>query len=175
MMKKTVSRSFLLTFLLLLMIINYSCAKGTYLKTESAPGIEGDKVLTVIFYGHEYLNNPVKAAILDIEGDEYTFEVKASGYEYSVERGVPVKEALKESQIFVSRHSYYLSSRFQKIVGGNGEIIGYELRPLYHSSAFGMSDILYLRYRIDDKKVIVSIDMKPAYRKKNFEKDDYSN
>ncbi len=157
----------------ILCTVTYSCATGQYLKTTQTSDREVSGVFSVIHYGYNYSNDPMSIAVLDLEGDQYTFEVNANEYEYVINRGVPAEKALQDSLFFVSQHSHYFSSQLNRILDHNGQIIGYELRPLYHVQLFGINDILDVDYRIIEKRIIVSADVRRSVKRRFLYRDNY--
>jgi hypothetical protein len=118
-------------------------------------------VFTLILYGGRYLDDIETIAILDKEGDQYTFEPYAPEFDYRIKRGVPAKEAFVEAKIFVSSHSSFRRAQLGKILDNNGNIIGFEVRPLYFPLTYGVSDVLDVDYWLKDSKVIVKIKLIP--------------
>ena len=162
-------RAGLLVFSLL--AINYSCATGKYLKTSRVSDSNVTGVYTVIYFGNTYLNDPETVAVFDLEGDGLTFVPFANEFKYVIKKGLTAEEALKEARVFVSRHSQNLGSYIRQIEDGQGQTIGYELRPLYHVRAFGTSDILVVDYKMKEDKVVVSVDIKHHIRKRFLDRD----
>jgi hypothetical protein len=73
---------------------------------------------------------------------------------------MPLLPALRESRLFISSHTDFIRSELKRIIDEKGEIIGYEIKPLYNILRFGMHDILDVHYRIKDKTVSVTVDVK---------------
>jgi hypothetical protein len=48
-----------------------------------------------------------------------------------------------------------MSYQIRKILGPTGETIGYEVKPLYYSLAFGYSDILTASYRVKEGRTVL--------------------
>ncbi len=159
--------------LLSLLVLNYSCAAGQYLKTSriSDSVVSGD--FTVIYFGNTYSNDPKTVAVFDREGDGITFVPYANEFEYVIKKGMKAEDAVKEARVFVSSHSDQFSTYIKKIEDRQGRTLGYEVRPTYHVRAFGTADILAVDYRMKEDKVIVSVDIKRHIRKKLYKRDDY--
>ena len=156
---------------LILLAITFSCATGNHLRTAKVSESDISGVFTVMFFGSTYMNDPKTVAVFDLEGDQYTFEPYARDDEFVIERGMPAREAVKKAQLFVGQHSFYFDSYIRNISDENGRVIGYELRPLYHSRAYGRSDILSVHYRIKADKVNVFVDIKRHIKKMIFDRD----
>lgn len=151
--------------IILVMVISSSFAFEKPLKTEGAKIDEVTGIFTLILYGSRHSNDIETIAILDKEGDGYTFEPYAPEFNYKVKRGVPAREALVEAEMFVSWHNSFRRSVLSKIIDDRGDTIGFELRPLYLPTSFGVSDVLDVYYRIKNSKVIVTIKLIPSVEK----------
>jgi len=146
--------------LILIFVFTYSCASVNYMKTDRAEPSEITGTYTLILYGGRYSEDVENVAIFDKEGDKYSFEIFAPGYDYTVKKEVQGKEALGEAVKHVGSHRAFFQSRLSKIFDAEGNVIGYEMRPIYHLTEFGISDILYIDYTIKDNKVITKIRLK---------------
>ena len=146
--------------LIMLTALVLSCAPGRYLRTVPAntSGIEGN--YNLILYGGRYSEDVENLAILDKDNDPYTFEIYARKDNYTVQKNIPAKEALNKAQQFVGRHRAFMRSRLSSILDPAGDIIGYELRPLYQMFEFGDPDVLSVYYEITDSIVMVHIWLK---------------
>jgi hypothetical protein len=51
---------------------------------------------------------------------------------------------------FVSWHSSFVRTQTSKILAPSGEIIGYEIRPLYMLTTFGKEDVMYVDYLLKE-------------------------
>jgi hypothetical protein len=150
---------------------NSSFSMGKYPSVEVQKDRELQGVFTVIFFGGTYQNDPKTAVIFDIEGDEYTFKPYASKYNYQMNEGIPAELALKESEWFIGRHTDYFTSSFKRVLDNKGSIIGYELKPLFHTRRFGYHDILNVSYWYKGDEVLVSVDVKRKVRKRSFRRN----
>jgi len=137
-----------------------SCASATYLKTEEAKSIDVTATYTLFLYGQRYSNDVENLAVLDKEGDAYTFAIYAPGYDYRVERQVPGKDALADAERFIRAGYAARSVRPSEILDASGHLLGYELRPLYSPADYGYPDILDVSYLVEDGKVTVRIGLK---------------
>jgi hypothetical protein len=100
-------------------------------------------------------------AIIDVEGDDYTFEILASRYNYSVKKNVTADQAMDEAAQFIATWS----KEMRIILDDSGTIIGYEIRPLFQISRFGRADIFNTTYRPAGNTIIVTVDLKRNVRK----------
>jgi hypothetical protein len=134
--------------------------------TEAARADEVIGAYTLILYGSRHISDVETVAILDKEGDQYTFEPYAPAFDYRVMKGVPAKEALDQAYRFISWHPSFYQARLSRIVDGRGTVIGYEMRPLYEPFTFGFSDVLDINYRISDSTVSVWIRLLPSVERR---------
>jgi hypothetical protein len=139
------------------------------LKTEEAKPGEVKGIFTLILFGHRYSDDVETIAILDLEGDKYTFQVYKPEYDYKIKKKVPAKKALAEAEKFVSFHYLFHRSQLSKILDTNGKTIGYELRPLYLPYYYGVSDILDVNYWPEENNIIkVTIRLLPSIERSRF-------
>jgi hypothetical protein len=132
------------------------------LRTESAEVSAMNGSLTLILYGARFADDIETIVIFDIEGDQYYFEPFAPDFDYKIKRGVQAKEALAEAQKFVSFHNSFWRSQLSRILDPNGNIIGYELRPLYNNFVYGRSDVMDVYYWLKEGgKIKVTIRLVP--------------
>ena len=149
-------------FLSTFIITSYSFATTILLKTEGAKEQDVRGVFTLILYGGRDANDVEALAILDIEGDHYSFEPYAPEFDYKIKRGLPGKEALGEANKFISYHPAFHNSQLSEIIDGKGNTLGYEVRPLYIPFRFGTSDVLEVYYSLKGSKVKVTIRIIPS-------------
>jgi hypothetical protein len=142
---------------ILILLAVTACVNINYLRTERADPAEITGTYTLLLYGGRYFDDLENVAILDKEGDRYSFEIYAPEYDYTVRKQVPAGEALAEAEKHVGSHSSFFRSKLRALLDPEGNIIGYELRPLYHVQAFGDPDILYINYSVKDNTVITKI------------------
>lgn len=147
--------------LISILIITKNLGRGKLLKTVPAEIANVTDKFTLILYGAEHSNDVETVAILDKEGDRYTFEPFAPKFKYAVKRGLPAKEALEEAGKFISWHNSFHQSQLRGIIDENGNVLGYELRPLYLPFTFGIDDIMDIDYRMRADKIAVIIRLKP--------------
>lgn len=143
-----------------------SCVPSVYLNTVPADPRELEGVYTLILYGGRHSADIENVAILDNEGDQYTFMVYAPEFDYKVKKHVPAKEALAEAEAFVRFHHSFWKAQLKRIVDTSGASIGYEVRPLYSPMDFGYPDVLEVDYLIKGNEVTVRIDLKRELRRR---------
>ncbi|NJD57047.1 MAG: hypothetical protein FIA94_11675 [Nitrospirae bacterium] len=142
-----------------------SCATGPRLNAQAAQGAEIAGTYNVIFYGCNYFNDPETVVFLDKVGDPYTFEPFAPDFVYRIKKGLPASEALAEADNFPNCTSSFRYAQVRRIAAPSGDILGYELRPLYHSFVFGRDDVLNVDYLLKDDKVVIYVTLDPSVEK----------
>ncbi len=145
------------TILILLLTVSLSFAMGQYMKTERVAAADISGSVTLFLYGSGHMK---RTSILDIEDDDYTFEISDSAHNYTIAKGIAAGKALKNAEAYLSGSRY----RMIKIMSDDGQVIGYELRPLYSRFRYGSSDILDVDYRIKGKTVAVTVEIKRNLR-----------
>jgi hypothetical protein len=153
---------FFIAAIILVIIVGFIVLSGeNHLKTEAVNPAEVQGRFTLLLYGSSSPNDLANIAILDAEGDSYSFEIYAPDTSYTVQAGLNAAQALKEAEQFVRRNIQFERSRLHRILSPAGAGIGYELRPLYSVTTFGRDDVLDVRYSIKDRKILVSIELDP--------------
>ena len=146
-----------------------SCVPAVHLTTVPVSTHEIEGTYTLILYGGRHSSDIENVAILDKEGDQYTFMVYAPEFDYRVKKHVPAKEALAEAEAFVRFHHSFWTAQLREIVDTSGIPIGYEVRPLYSPLDFGYPDVLDVDYIVKDNTVTVRISLKRELRRQPFD------
>jgi hypothetical protein len=130
------------------------------IRTESATetGISG--TYSVILYGDRHGNDLESVAILAKEGGPYTFVPFAPEFDYRIVKHVDAKNALSMGKDFVSFHPDFARSELAGIVDEHGNLIGYEIRPLYHPFVYGLSDVLDVSYWKGNDTILVKVKLR---------------
>ena len=152
-----VKRNAIGVMLTLLLLLSMSCTTVKYLKTEMVKEADIRDPVTLFLY-HEFEYGGV--AIIDVEGDDYTFEILASRYNYSVKTNLTADQAMDETAQFIATWR----KEMRIILDDSGTIIGYEIRPLFQMSRFGRSDIFDTTYRPAGNTIIVTVDLESTVR-----------
>ncbi len=147
----------LVVFLAAISLAASSCALGNRLNMKSAAESDVTGSFTLILYGCNFYDDLETVAILDKEGDPYTFEPFAPDFKYRVKKSVPAKEALATAREFAACHNAFRRAQLSMLVDSKGETLGFEVRPLYMPFVFGTRDVLQTDYRIKGDKVVVRI------------------
>jgi hypothetical protein len=157
---------FFIAVIILLVIVGFIALSGdSHLKTEAANPAEVQGTFTLLLYGSSSPNDLANIAILDKEGDPYSFEIHAPDFSYTVQTGLNATHALQEAERFVRRNIQSERSRLHRILSPSGAGIGFELRPLYSVGTFGRDDILDVRYSLKDRKIVVRMELDPSIEK----------
>jgi len=153
---------FIAAVVVLIIIVLIALSWDGHLKTEAANPAEVQGAFTLLLYGSGSPNDLANIAILDREGDPYSFEIYAPDFSYTVRAGLNAAQALQEAERFVRRNIQSERSRLHRVLSPAGTGIGFEVRPLYSAETFGRDDILDVRYSIKDRKIVVRIALDPA-------------
>ncbi len=161
-MKYLNNKKYLIIIHIILVIIlcftSLGISADSPLKTKSANTSEISGLFTLILYGGRFVDDMERIAIFDKEGDKFYFEPYAPDFDYKVKKSVLDKEAFDQAQRFVSLHNAFHKSILRKILDNDGNIIGFELRPLYQPFSYSISDVLDVYYWLKkDGRVKVTI------------------
>ncbi len=173
-MKKIIHNFTIIIIALFLLISLASCVKSSGLITEEIRSDRISGTFTLILYGARFSGDIENVAILDIEGDKYTFEVFAPDFDYKLRTRVPAEEAIKIAEGFIASYGSFKYPQISQIKDLNGNVIGYEFRPLYHPSEFGTFDVLDIDYWLEGNKVKVRIGLIPEIRQRLFNDESFS-
>ncbi len=154
---------FFLAAVVVLIIIGLIFLSGdNRLKTDAAKPADVQGKFTLLLYGCGSRDDLANIAILDKEGDQYSFEICAPGDTLTSKAGLSGAEALQEAERFIRYNIRSERSRLRRVLSPDGQGIGFELRPLYPVMTFGKDDVLDVRYTIKDRKIVVHIELDPA-------------
>jgi hypothetical protein len=131
------------------------------LKTAVTYEADPAAVYTLYLYGGRYSDDPETVAILMKEPVRYTVDIYAPDFNFKTVREVPGGEAIERTFGFISRHSAYAGNIMSEISDQQGIVIGYEIRPLYQTTTYGIPDVLDINYRQNSNKITVYIKLKP--------------
>ena len=140
-----------------------SCAGGKQLRTKLAQGSEITGKYTLILFGTRNAYELKTVAFLDKEGDGYELVPYAPEYEYKAMKNLPGTEALNKALDYVKWPRDYRSSQVREILDNQGSVVGYEVRPLYDPLAYGISNVLVIRYFVQEGGMVkVMIQLHPT-------------
>jgi len=112
---------------------------------------------TLILYFGDQPDGTGRAAFLDREDDQYTFEPYAPESVYKMISGLTGEEALKKAEEFVSDHASATGAYKSVIVSDNGIRVGFEVKPLYEPIRYGTPDILDINYSAEGFKIRIDV------------------
>ena len=159
----------LVSFMILVSISLQSCAFTKSLRTREISSLKENVSYTVVLYGGRYRADIENLAILQPEGGKYIFQIYSPDFDYNVQKGLSAREALAVTHEFLSRQPDYHRSTISGILDNEGNIIGYEVRPLYYPFTLGTMDYLDVGYFIKEDKVLVKIHLKPDIERRFFD------
>ena len=151
-----------LILLLLASMSATSCMSGIRLNTESATQTEVSGTYRAIFVGCNYFNDLNTVVVLQKEGSRYIFEPFVPDFNYRIRKGVPAEEGLAASEKFLNCSTSFRNSQLSRIVTPGGEVLGYEIKPIYSLYAYGTDDPLNTDYWLKDDKVVIKIWLDPS-------------
>jgi len=147
-----------------LLVLSGSCATtGTILSTSGLQDIDAAveaASFALILHSSQEQSYMDTVAILDIEGDMYKFEPDSAPYSFAVQEGLTGEQALQNARRFIRYYARHNSMDQREIMGPAGEVIGYELRPLYHAFVYGVSDVMDITYDHQaEGRVVVTVEL----------------
>jgi hypothetical protein len=148
-----------------------ACAPGKALKTDGLSSGDIQGTYTLILYGGNYGDDLETIAFLDKEGDRYTLEPYAPEFVFRAKKGLTAERARREAGEFIRSHADFHREQWRSIRDEKGEIIGYEIRPLYLPITFGTDDVLDVDYWLKEDRVLVFIKLKPSLEKRKNDID----
>lgn len=133
-----------------ILFLSAGCAGGKSLRTQDDRGSDDITGLyTLILYrGSESLGGLKTVAFLAAEKDGYSLVPYAPTYEYTVTPHLSGQKALGDALAFIKTSRFYKNHQLRRILSPSGATIGYEVRPLYDSLAFGVSNIMTISYSL---------------------------
>jgi hypothetical protein len=172
---KALQKIFPLTIILYLLSLSCHPFTGNALSiakplnTVSADPTEVKGTFTVILFGGAYHDDLETVAFLDIAGDQYTLEPFAPDFDFVIKKGLSAEEALTVAGKFVSFHPSFWKTQLTEIISPGGDIVGFELRPLYLPFVYGKSDVLDIYYwPKKEGKIKVTVTIIPSLKSLKF-------
>jgi hypothetical protein len=162
-MTKETKSIYLLTLIFALFFV--SCTSGIRLNTKGAQESEIAGTYDVILYGCNFNNDLETIAFLQKEGAQYIFEPFAPDFKYRTKKGIPAEEALQEAKEFANCGTSFMRSQLSSIIAPDGDILGYEVRPLYEPLTYGVEDVLAVDYNLKGDKVSIMVRLIPSVEK----------
>ncbi|RME66661.1 MAG: hypothetical protein D6778_04395 [Nitrospirae bacterium] len=110
----------------------------------------------LILYGGNYMDDPETIGFVDIKDDTVEFRPYAPDYKFKIIKDIPGKRALEYMKGHLYAQSDVLSIEIRKIFSPEGELLGFELRPLYEPFKYGM-DTPEVHYQLKGKRLIIYV------------------
>ncbi len=135
-----------------------ACAAGNLLNTRYVKDLGAESgTFRLILYGGKNTHDYETVAILDRENDPYTIVPFGEDYSYRLVEHVSMAEAVRQGQQFIGNTNFYRTMESKSIIGPDGSVIGYELRPLYMSLFVGgTGDVLSTSYLLKEGNTVVA-------------------
>ncbi len=135
-----------------------ACVFGPRLKVEPGGQVQNKTIrYDLILYGDRYYEDLHTVAILGIEGSHYKIVPYAPKFEYTVVRNVGGARAMETAvRFFEDTNPNFTGTMLSRILGPDGDVIGYEIKPLYQPFVYGMSDILDTSYWLKGKGTVLA-------------------
>src|ERR1700690_3817323 len=83
-----------------------------------------------MLYGANHYSDIATVALLIPEGGQYTIDIFSPDFNYRTIKGLSVTDAVKEAEMFVDWHPEFARTQTSRIIDGNGQVVGYEVRAL---------------------------------------------
>ena len=147
--------------LLALLTCLFSCVAAERLNTVESRPVSVRGSVDLILFGCRHPDDIMNAAFLDDSGDAYSFDIFAPAFDYSIRRAVPKEKALQEAEQFLECTFHDQQPQVNAVLGPEGQVLGYEVRPLYSPVRFGIRDVLNIEYRLSGNKVTVYVRLDP--------------
>ena len=134
------------------------CVGGTYLKTQNIqdPGTLTGFYRLILFHDDSFYGLKT-IAFLEAEGSGYSLEPYVDSYDLEVLSHLSGKVALQQALDFIKSqkgHHFYMNYQMSEILSKEGRTIGYEVRPLYDSTTFGVDDVMTVTYSLKENGVV---------------------
>ncbi|MDZ7641780.1 MAG: hypothetical protein U5J62_07150 [Desulfurivibrio sp.] len=147
----------LLLLLPALLLLPGACATGGQRPATSRPAAELDAetTYTLILHGCSYGNDPETIAFFDPEDHPHRLRPYSPEFQYRIIPGLTAAQAMARAGEFIICSAHYNHARLRAIIGPDGTISGYELRPLYNMDFSGQPDLLTVSYRLKEQEMMI--------------------
>ena len=145
-----------------------ACSLGASLRSRPAREIAPSETYSVIFYGNRYVGDLETVVFLKPVSSQFNVKPKSSVY-YSIVNGISAPVAMKKAEAFFKSNPNYTGISKNRIsVASTGQLIGYEIRPLYQPFVYGMPDVLTTCYTLKGKTVSMYVEINPFLKNRRF-------
>jgi hypothetical protein len=100
----------------------------------------------LILYGGQYRDDPVRAAFLDLEGDDYIFRPVAIASLYLTFEHMRADEAVERARGFLGDQCAFRGASTRELSLSEGNVVGYEVLPQYEPGACPESNAVLTSY-----------------------------
>lgn len=140
--------------LFLLLSAGIAAAAPGLTRNEVATPGEIPGVFTLLLVGASYNNDAERVAILDLEGDAYTFQPVMPDYRFTKVPGLTAAAALAQAEKYLALHCAYNGYRLKSLALPEGKTVGYELIPDLPAALCEYGNVVTVGYRVGDDGVI---------------------
>lgn len=144
-----------------------ACSPGLQLNTtvlEQLPR-ETEPLYTLIYFVGIDHSDVRRAVILDLEEDDYLFRPEVIDFQYEILQNVSLPESIYETEVFF-RQEGVAGYNKASVHSPDGQLIGYELRPLYSEEFMGIPDLLNMSYFLQkDNSIRIKIQIKKSLKR----------
>jgi len=164
------------TFFLSFFFLATACIpEGSLLTTRSTSEYDAKGDYILILYGGQNIHDFKTVAILDRENDNYRIVPFGANFNYRTFKGLTGQEAYEKAFTFLSNQNDFRNVEKRSIIGPDGDtIIGYEIRPFYHSFTVGrLGDVMKTSFVLrPDNTVQVYVSLKHRFEDSQFMRPD---
>lgn len=131
-----------------------SCVSSQVLPTQSTSiNLDEQGTFDLILYGMDTSNDVKSVAVLDRVGDGYKIEASNRMHVKNIVKDQTIAQASKAASDFLRNSIILRSINTSTIYGPNGEMVGYEFRPVFNE--FQVSNSFYsIWYYLDGPETI---------------------
>ena len=132
-----------------------SCISGKRLSTSNPLDslTINNEVYDVILYGQRTPYDVETVAILDRAEDTIQITSTARLYDHQIKKNLNAEDAYQKAVSFLEACLFLQNIEKRKIIGSNGEIIGYEFRPYFSPLYVNNNSLSISYYQLSDKTV----------------------
>lgn len=122
----------------------------------------------LILYSNAFVNDPETFIIFDRADDKIKITPYAPEFKYKIFENLPDMDALKISKEILLNPTAVSFIKCSVIKGSSGDIIGYELKPLYFPWIFGILEPLETVYKEDGDRIKIFIRLNPRVERQIY-------
>lgn len=153
--------------ILLCLFLLAACSLGASLRSRPVTEIAPSGTYNAVFYGYRYVGDLETVVFLKPASSQFQIKVRSTRY-YSIVNGLSAPAAIKRAERFFSSNPNYTGISRNKILTPAGQLVGYEIRPLYQVFVYGTPDVLTTNYTLKDNTVNMYVELNPLIRKQRL-------